>query len=86
VLVEIESCILYESEAFICKALKGEAIVDYASPLIIRLRRTDGILRLARREILMWQNDSHPFYLRGILMAFQNLPNVKPLNINSSSH
>ena len=30
-------------------ALKGEAIVNYASPLIIRLRRTDGSLRLARR-------------------------------------
>jgi len=26
--------ILHESEAFICKALKGEAIVYYAEPLI----------------------------------------------------
>ena len=26
--------ILHESEAFICKALKGEAIVVYAEPLI----------------------------------------------------
>jgi len=25
---------LHESEAFICKALKDEAIVNYASPLI----------------------------------------------------
>ena len=41
--------ILHESEAFICKALKGEAIVYYAEPLIIRLRRTDESLRLARR-------------------------------------
>jgi hypothetical protein len=40
---------LHESEAFICKALKAEAIVNYASALIIRLRRTDGSLRLARR-------------------------------------
>jgi hypothetical protein len=40
---------LHESEAFICKASKGEAIVSYASALIIRLRRTDGRLRLARR-------------------------------------
>jgi hypothetical protein len=40
---------LHELEAFICKALKGEAIVDYAEPLIIRLRRTDESLRLARR-------------------------------------
>jgi len=38
-----------KSEAFICKAFKGEAIVYYASPLIIRRRRTDGSLRLARR-------------------------------------
>ena len=28
--------ILHESEAFICKALKGEAIVNYAKPLIIK--------------------------------------------------
>ena len=41
--------ILHELEAFICKALKGEAIVAYAEPLIIRLRRTDESLRLARR-------------------------------------
>jgi hypothetical protein len=27
--------ILHESEAFICKALKGEAIVAYAEPLIV---------------------------------------------------
>jgi hypothetical protein len=40
---------LHELEAFICKALKSEAIVHYAEPLIIRLRRTDGSLQLARR-------------------------------------
>jgi hypothetical protein len=28
--------ILHESEASICKALKGEAIVHYAEPLIIK--------------------------------------------------
>jgi hypothetical protein len=28
--------ILHESEVFICKALKGEAIVDYAEPLIMK--------------------------------------------------
>ena len=28
------SWILHESEAFICKALKGEAIVHYCEPLI----------------------------------------------------
>jgi hypothetical protein len=43
-----DTWILHESEAFICKALKGEAIVLYAEPLIIRLRRTDKSLRLAR--------------------------------------
>jgi hypothetical protein len=41
--------ILHGSEAFICKALKGKAIVAYAEPLIIRLRRTDESLRLALR-------------------------------------
>ena len=28
--------ILHESEAFICKALKGKAIVAYAEPLIMK--------------------------------------------------
>ena len=38
--------ILHESEAFICKALKGEAIVYYAEPLITQPYES---LRLARR-------------------------------------
>jgi hypothetical protein len=38
---------LHESEAFICKALKGEVVVYYFEPIIIRLRRTDGGLRFA---------------------------------------
>jgi hypothetical protein len=40
---------LHESQAFICKAFKVEAIVYYAPALIIRLRRTDGSLRHAHR-------------------------------------
>jgi hypothetical protein len=41
---------LNEPEAFICKALKGEAIVHYREPLIIRaLPVRPGSLRLARR-------------------------------------
>ena len=36
--------ILHESEAFICKALKGEAIVHYAEPLIM-----NGAVSAARR-------------------------------------
>jgi hypothetical protein len=32
----INTWILHESEAFICKALKGKAIVVYAEPLIIK--------------------------------------------------
>jgi hypothetical protein len=36
--------ILHESEAFICKALKGEAIVYYAEPLIM-----NGAVSAARR-------------------------------------
>jgi hypothetical protein len=38
--------ILHELEAFMCKALKGEAIVHYAEPLITQ---PYGSLRLARR-------------------------------------
>ena len=34
VAAEVSTWILHESEAFICKALKGEAIVHYAEPLI----------------------------------------------------
>jgi hypothetical protein len=51
--------ILHESEAFICKALKGEATVNYASTLTRPPRLSgsrwragnaaDGSLRLARR-------------------------------------
>jgi hypothetical protein len=33
---------LHESEAFICKALKGEAIVDYAEPLIAQQMEASG--------------------------------------------
>jgi len=34
--------ILQESEAFICKALKGEAIVAYANPLITQQMKASG--------------------------------------------
>jgi hypothetical protein len=34
--------ILHESEAFICKALKGEAIVYYAEPLITKQMKASG--------------------------------------------
>jgi hypothetical protein len=34
--------ILHELEAFICKALKGEAIVNYASPLITQQMEASG--------------------------------------------
>ena len=34
--------ILHESEAFICKALKGEAIVHYAEPLITKQMKVSG--------------------------------------------
>jgi hypothetical protein len=33
---------LHESEAFICKALKGEAIVHYAEPLITQQMKASG--------------------------------------------
>ena len=35
--------ILYESEAFICKALKAEAIVNYASALITLQMEASGL-------------------------------------------
>jgi len=34
--------ILHGSEAFICKALKGEAIVDYAEPLLTKQMKASG--------------------------------------------
>jgi hypothetical protein len=34
--------ILHESEAFICKALKGEAIVYYCEPLITQQMEASG--------------------------------------------
>jgi hypothetical protein len=34
--------ILHESEAFICKALKGEAIVYYCQPLITQQMEASG--------------------------------------------
>jgi hypothetical protein len=34
--------ILHELEAFICKALKGEAIVLYADPLITQQMKASG--------------------------------------------
>ena len=38
----VNTWILHESEAFICKALKGEAIVAYAEPLITRQMKASG--------------------------------------------
>ena len=38
----IATWILHESEAFICKALKGEAIVAYAEPLITQHMKASG--------------------------------------------
>ena len=36
------SCVLHELEAFICKAFKGEAIVNYASSLITQQMEASG--------------------------------------------
>jgi hypothetical protein len=33
---QVNTWILHESEAFICKAPKGKAIVAYAEPLVIK--------------------------------------------------
>ncbi len=38
----VNTWILHESEAFICKALKGEAIVHYAEPLITQQMKASG--------------------------------------------
>ena len=42
--------ILHELEAFICKALKGEAIVNYASPLITQQMEASGSPALLGRS------------------------------------
>jgi hypothetical protein len=39
---EVNTWILHESEAFIYKALKGEAIVNYASALITQQMEASG--------------------------------------------
>ena len=38
----VNTWILYESEAFMCKALKGKAIVAYAEPLITQQMKASG--------------------------------------------
>jgi len=40
--IEVMTWIWHESEAFICKALKGEAIVVYAEPLITLQMKASG--------------------------------------------
>jgi hypothetical protein len=40
---EINTLILHESEAFICKALKGEVIVNYYEPLITQQMEASGL-------------------------------------------
>jgi hypothetical protein len=45
-----DTWILHESEAFICKALKGEAIVLYAEPLITRQIKASGSPALLGRS------------------------------------
>jgi len=42
--------ILHESEAFICKALKGEVIVNYAEPLITPQMKASGSPRCFQGE------------------------------------
>ena len=44
------SWILHESEAFICKALKGETIVDYVSPLITQQLEASGSPHCSKGE------------------------------------
>ena len=50
--VKIITWIFHESETFICKALKGKAIVTYAEPLITQQMKASGLSAsggLARR-------------------------------------
>jgi hypothetical protein len=46
----IHTWILHESEAFICKALKGKAIVAYAEPLITPQMNASGSPALLGRS------------------------------------
>jgi len=39
---KVKTWMLHESEAFICKALKGKAIVAYAEPLITQQMKASG--------------------------------------------
>ena len=51
--------ILHESQVFICKALKGEAIVELCLALN---NAADGSLRLADRVKINEINGFYPFY------------------------
>ena len=75
--------ILHESEAFICKALKGEAIVNYASPLITQQMEASGSPNGLK---LMQENDFHPLYLIVIFVHFSILLNLLSLNVILTSH
>jgi hypothetical protein len=46
--------ILHESEAFIGKALKGEAIVLYANPLITQQMKASGLARRVKIIEINW--------------------------------
>ena len=41
-IITVMTWILHESEAFICKALNGKAIVAYAEPLITKQMKASG--------------------------------------------
>jgi hypothetical protein len=41
---KVTTWVLHESEAFICEAFKGEAIVAYAEPLITKHMKASGSL------------------------------------------
>ena len=48
--MQSDTRILHESEAFICKALKAEAIVNYASALITQQMEASGSPRCLKGE------------------------------------
>ena len=54
--------ILHEPEAFICKALKGEVIVNYYEPLITQQMEASGSPFGWK---LMNKKDHHPIYHLG---------------------
>ena len=74
---------MHESEAFICKALKGEAIVCYCKPLITQQMKASGSpVRVNIDE----KKDHHPIYHLGKMYDAMLLFKAASIKYYKDSH